>query len=124
MKHFLSAALCAVFLLSFLLLPAQAAGDATTVHAVAVELGVLPDGQSDPSRPVTRGEFSKMLVTASTLKGTVSPAGNASPYKDVPYTHPYASYIKTAVQKGWLSGYLDGAFRPDKTVTFISCVIP
>ena len=117
MKHFLSAALCAVFLLSFLLLPAQAAGDATTVHAVAVELGVLPAGQSDPSRPVTRGEFSKMLVTASTLKGTVSPAGNASPYKDVPYTHPYASYIKTAVQKGWLSGYLDGAFRPDKTVT-------
>ena len=37
--------------------------------------------------------------------------------RDRPYTHWAAGYIKTAVQQGWLTGYLDGSFRPDKTVT-------
>lgn len=117
MKQIFSAALCVALLFSLLLFPAQAAGDAATVRRVAAEMGIAPAGQADLNLPVSRGEFAKLLVTASTLKGTVSPAGNASPYKDVPFTHAYASYIKTTVQKGWLSGYLDGAFRPEEPVT-------
>ena len=30
---------------------------------------------------------------------------------------PYAVYIRTAVQNGWMTGYSDGSFRPDNTVT-------
>ena len=30
---------------------------------------------------------------------------------------PYAVHIRTAVQNGWMTGYSDGSFRPDNTVT-------
>ena len=102
MKQFLSAAMCAAVLVSLLLLPARAAGAPDIALKAAAEMGVLPQGQTRLDLPVKRGEFAKMLVAASPLKGTVSPAGNASPYRDVTFTHVYASYIKTAVQKGWL----------------------
>ncbi len=29
----------------------------------------------------------------------------------------YAPYVRIAVQQSWLSGYLDGSFRPDNAVT-------
>ena len=29
----------------------------------------------------------------------------------------YAPHIHIAVQQGWMSGYTDGPFRPDQTVT-------
>ncbi len=116
MKRILSAALCAVTLFSLLLTPVRAAGEPSAAYRVAAELGVVRVGQNEPGRSISRGEFAKMLVAASPLKGTVSPTGNASPYRDVPYTHPYASYIKTAVSKGWMSGHLDGTFRPDRAV--------
>lgn len=66
---------------------------------------------------VTRAEYAKMLVCASASKDSVAGASNSSPFKDVPYTHWAAGYIKTAVQQGWLSGYLDGSYKPNKTVT-------
>lgn len=116
MKHIIATALSMVMLVTFLLLPAQAAFDQKTTYRVATELGVIPANQSDLHRPATRGEFARMLVSASTLKGLVAPSGNASPYKDVPYTRTDANFIKTAVQKGWMTGYLDGSFRPDKPV--------
>lgn len=117
MKRIFSAVFCAAILLSLMLAPAQAAGEQETARKVAIELGIIPAEQTDLSRRVTRGEFSKMLVKASVLKGMVSPVGNSSPYKDVPHTDPNASYIKTAVQKKWVSGYLDGSFRPNIPVS-------
>ena len=74
-------------------------------------------GNMNLDRTVTRAEYAKMLVCASTYKDQVSGASNSSPFKDVPYTHWAAGYIKTAVQQGWLSGYLDGSYKPNKTVT-------
>lgn len=71
---------------------------------------------------VTRAEYAKMLVCASTSKDSVAGASNSSPFKDVPYTHWAAGYIKTAVQQGWLSGYLDGSYKPNKTVTLEEAV--
>lgn len=76
-----------------------------------------PNGDMNLDKTVTRAEYAKMLVAASTYQDKVAGASNSSPFKDVPYTHWAAGYIKTAVQQGWLTGYLDGSFRPDKTVT-------
>ncbi|MCB6365706.1 S-layer homology domain-containing protein [Intestinibacillus massiliensis] len=119
MKKLLCAVLCTATLLSAL--PVQAAsGDQTTIEQVVGALGIITgdeNGNLNLSAGVTRAEFAKMLVCASTLKDTVSPAGNASPFRDVPYTHWAASYIKTAVGQGWLTGYLDGSYRPDNNVT-------
>lgn len=75
------------------------------------------NGNMNLGNTVTRAEYAKMLVAASSYKDKVAGASNSSPFKDVPYTHWAAGYIKTAVQQGWLSGYLDGSYKPDNTVT-------
>ena len=121
MKRLISLALSATLVLSALPLSARAAtGDQTTVQQVVGALGIITGDASGNLRltaPVTRAEFAKMLVSASSYKDTVSAAGNASPFKDVPYTHWASSYIKTAVNQGWLTGYLDGSYRPENPVT-------
>ena len=120
-------------LLAFLLLlglfPAALASDATvsesTVIQVVGALGILTGDETGDLRlddPVTRAEFAKMLVAASTYKDKVSAVANASPFQDVPYTHWAASYIKTAVQAGYLTGYLDGTYRPDQNITLEEAV--
>jgi hypothetical protein len=66
---------------------------------------------------VKRSEFAKMMVQASSFKDSVGGGSNTSIFSDVPYDHWAAEYIKTAVNAGWFSGYLDGTFRPDKNIT-------
>lgn len=114
-------ALCLIMLLSCLPLSTQAAsGDETTIKQVVGALGIITgdqQGNLNLSSSVSRAEFAKMMVCASNLKSSISPSGNASPFKDVPYTHWAASYIKTAVNQGWLTGYLDGTYRPGNPLT-------
>lgn len=121
MKKLLSLALCAALFLGALPAPAQAAaGSQTTIEQVIGALGIITgdaSGNLNLRAGVTRAEFAKMLVCASKLKDSVAATGNASPFRDVPYTHWASNYIKTAVTQGWLTGYLDGTYRPDNPVT-------
>ncbi|MGI6031239.1 MAG: S-layer homology domain-containing protein [Eubacteriales bacterium] len=100
----------------------------TTQDAVIQVVGALEimtgdeNGELHLSNAVTRAEFAKMLVCASVYKDSVSPVANTSPFRDVPYTHWAASYIKTAVEQGWVTGYLDGTYRPDNTITLEEAV--
>lgn len=103
-------------------MPAGAAAQVSedTVTQVVTAIGIMNgDGSGDLnlSANVTRAEFAKMLVSASSLKDSTAAVSNVSPFKDVPYTHWAASYVKTVVQQGWMSGYLDGTYRPDQTIT-------
>ena len=123
MKKFVSfllaAALCAGFAL-----PAHAANEATAAEVLAV-LGIMngdENGDMNLSSPVTRAEFAKMLVCASQYKDSAAGASNSSPFRDVPYTHWAAGYIKVAVQQGWVTGYLDGTYRPENTITLEEAV--
>ena len=121
MKKLLSLALSAALLLSSA--PAAfAASEASdsVIQEVVQSIGIMVgDGQGNMNldRTVTRAEYAKMLVAASSYKDKVSGASNSSPFTDVPYTSWAAGYIKTAVQQGWLTGYLNGTFRPNNTVT-------
>ena len=67
---------------------------------------------------ITRAEFSKMAVNISTSKDNVSLALKVSPFYDVKNTHWASSYIKTAVDAGLFSGYLDGSFKPNNNITY------
>ena len=71
---------------------------------------------------VTRAEFVKMLVCASTYKDKVPQVSYYSPYSDVPYTHWSAGYVQLAVQQGWVNGYTDGTFRPNNTIVLEEAV--
>ncbi len=67
---------------------------------------------------VSRAEFAKIAVTSSKSKNTVAAGANVSPFKDVPYTHWSAPYVRAAASAGIVSGYIDATFRPDNTVSY------
>lgn len=66
---------------------------------------------------VTRAEFARMLVYASSHRSTVSQAGSTSVFADVEKNNEYASYIRIAASEGWMNGYLGGNFKPDQYIT-------
>ena len=121
MKKMLSLLLAAVLLAGSL--PAALAADSVSesvVEQVIRSTGIMvgdTSGNMHLDQSVTRAEYAKMLGAASSYKDKVAGTSNVSPFKDVPYTHWAAGYVKTAVQQGWLTGYLDGSYKPDQTVT-------
>lgn len=99
---------------SLLVSPASAVSGDSAVQMVQA-LGIL-DGTNLES-PVTRAEFSKMLVAASSYKDSVSSEGSGySLFRDVKSSYWASEYIRCAVSEGWMTGYTDGTFRPDETV--------
>ena len=121
MKKLLSLLLSAALLIGSVPAAFAASDTSDSVIEQVVKAAEIMVGDSSGNlnlgSTVTRAEYAKMLVCASTSKDSVAGASNSSPFKDVPYTHWAAGYIKTAVQQGWLSGYLDGSYKPNKTVT-------
>lgn len=88
-------------------------------------LGIMNTDQGDVnpgSGEVDRGAFAQMLVNMSDMKGKVSSECNVSLFNDVSKKYWAAGYIQAAVSQGWLSGYLDGSFKPDRGVTLQEAV--
>ena len=121
MKKILSLLLAAVLLAGSLPMAfAASVVSESVVEQVIRSTGIMvgdTSGNMNLDKTVTRAEYAKMLVAASSYKDKVAGTSNVSPFKDVPYKHWAAGYIKTAVQQGWLTGYLDGSYRPNQTVT-------
>ena len=92
---------------------------ATSAQQIVQALGIITGDESgnlNLSNYVTRAEFAKMMIAASTYKDTISSNAKSSPFKDVKYTHWAASYVQAAVTAGWLTGYTDGTYKPDNNV--------
>lgn len=70
---------------------------------------------------VTRADFAKMLVKASSYRENL-PTSNVSVYADVPATDPNAVHIRIAAREGWMSGYLGGKFKPEDPVLYKDAV--
>ena len=70
---------------------------------------------------VTRADFAKMLVKASSYRENL-PTSNVSVYADVPATDPNAVYIRIAAREGWMSGDLGGKFKPEDPVLYKDAV--
>lgn len=71
-----------------------------------------PDGTFKPNAPITRAEFVTMAMNfANAGKGT------ACSFPDVPQNMWYYGAIAGATQNGWISGYPDGTFGPDRYIT-------
>lgn len=121
MKKQWSALFLAVCLLgSCLVIPAGAVSETSAQQTVRA-LGILvgdEKGNLDLDQNVTRAQLTKMLVAASKYKDSVSADGAGySLFTDVKSGHWASEYIRIAVQEGWVVGYTDGSFRPDRTVT-------
>lgn len=71
------------------------------------------DGTFRPQQPVTRAEFTKMLVLALGLK----PGGGSTAFTDVAPTAWYAPYVAAAVRAGIVDGTSATTFAPDAGLT-------
>lgn len=69
------------------------------------------DGSFRPDAPVTRAEFAAIASRFEKLT-----QGSAS-FTDVPGTHWAVRYINFAATRGWVTGYEDGIFKPEHSIT-------
>ena len=76
---------------------------------------------SDYTGQVTRGDFARMLVNASSYRENL-PSSSVSVFADVPGTHPDAVYIRIAASQGWMTGFLGGLFKPEEYITYKDAV--
>ncbi|EES74922.1 hypothetical protein POTG_00153 [Paenibacillus sp. oral taxon 786 str. D14] len=93
-------------------------------HWAADEVGMLASktviqGTSDtefsPNAPITRTQFTAMLVRALGLTGQQpNPSGG---FTDVNPGAWYASAVSTAVEHGLIEGFAGGEFRPNEQIT-------
>lgn len=77
-------------------------------------IGGYPDGEFKGHRKVNRAEASKFLLLARFE--VVEETGEDVRFSDVIRGQWYVKYIKTAAEKGIISGHPDGTFRPANTV--------
>ena len=77
-------------------------------------LGIIggSNGKFRPNDPITRAEF---VAIAMRFAGTVR--GAKASFSDVSRDAWYYESIANAVEYGWIGGYTDGTFRPNKPIT-------
>lgn len=72
-----------------------------------------PDGKFHPDDPVSRAALAVMITRARGLP----PNAAAATFKDLAPGHWAAGAIGAVKDAGYLRGYPDGSFRPDRSVT-------
>lgn len=68
---------------------------------------------------VKRSEFASMIVRAKGLEASAKALATVpTGFKDVPTNHWANGYIAVAKQQGFVNGYTDGTFRPDRQISY------
>ena len=119
-KHRIAALLLALCLTVPLSAVPAGAADGSAALGTVQALGIITGdsaGNLNLSAPVTRAEFVTMMTAASPYKDTVGTGSGVSLFKDVKSDHWAGEYVRLAVEQGWMSGYVDGTFRPDSQIT-------
>ena len=113
-KRIISTALALCLTLSLLCTGTGAAGSGVKRETVQA-LGIVSGSDSLTSQ-VTRAQFAQMLVSASAFKDSAEGYGS-SLFKDLKGNHWASGYVRIAIEQGWMTGYVDGAFRPEQAIT-------
>lgn len=75
----------------------------------------FPDGTFGPGRPITREQLAVMLVNMRQLS-PYTPA--TAKFSDVPSSRWSYKYVEAAAQAGFINGYPDGTFKPERNVSY------
>ncbi|MCZ8513243.1 Ig-like domain-containing protein [Paenibacillus filicis] len=75
----------------------------------------LAEGEYGPDAPVTRAQFTAIVIRALGLSENTASASKE--YKDVQPKDWFAGAVTRANTYGLVNGYEDGTFRPEKTIT-------
>lgn len=92
---------------------------ATAVETLRL-MGVLDgygDGTFRPDTVLNRAQFCKMAVYAMDGSSELGRYSTVTIFPDVKPSHWASSYINMAAKKGVISGFADGKFKPEQTVT-------
>lgn len=112
--------LCITILIAMGAFPAQTQVTAASRASEVIKaIGVLETDKGSTALGtdvITRSMFSQMLVNLSALKNNVSSESSITLFKDVKKSYWAAGYIQTAVSQGWMTGYLDGTFKPTQGI--------
>lgn len=85
------------------------------------ERGVIAgyaDQTFQPNKPVSRAEFAVILAKSQGLPNKSGLAkGQATGFTDLPATHWASPAILAIVKQGWMSGYPNHRFEPNRTIT-------
>ena len=94
-----------------------ARGDWYNTYVATLEnAGVIVDtrtnGKFRPNDAITRAELASMIAQFAGLE-----SASAAKFNDVGSRYWAAEEIAIAAKMGWINGYPDGSFRPDRNVT-------
>ncbi|WP_310425209.1 S-layer homology domain-containing protein [Chamaesiphon sp. VAR_48_metabat_135_sub] len=78
-----------------------------------------PDGTFKPDQPVTRAEFAALLNKAFELQ----PIRESRAFRDVPANYWAAAVIDKAYRSGFLAGYPNQTFGPDRNIIRIESLV-
>ncbi len=84
------------------------------------ELGIVQgysDGYFRPDEPVTRSQIAIMVVRGLGHLGVTCPSEHTASFSDVPPGHPDYAYIQCLKDLNISSGYSDGTYRPDESIS-------
>ena len=70
------------------------------------------DGTFKPTQTITRAEFAAIATRFDKVSDT-----GMNAFTDVPYSHWSMEFVNTAADKGWVTGFPGGLFKPDDVVT-------
>ena len=129
-KRILTCLMAVSLLVSLLAVPVGAASvtkfsdvsDSYTATAIETLrlMGVLDgygDGTFRPDTVLNRAQFCKMAVYAMDGSGELGRYSTVTIFPDVKPSHWASAYINMASKKGIISGFADGKFKPNQTVT-------
>lgn len=86
------------------------------LYEEGIASGDADTGKFFPERTINRAEFTKLVLLASGVENP--PACTTAPFPDVPKNAWFASYICAAKDRGIISGFPDGTFKPGIDVNF------
>ena len=87
---------------------------ADAVNTLA-SLGVIKgigNNQFAPNRTITRAEFTVIAMRFANVSATVT-----NPFTDISENDWFYSAVTSATSYGWITGYSNGTFRPNATIT-------
>ena len=93
--------------------------DAVNDMASRMVVNGTGEGTFSPDKSVTRAELAAIMVRALGL----SDKGGTAPFKDVRESDWFAGAVAKAHEYGLISGYEDGTFRPNETITRQEAVV-
>lgn len=75
-----------------------------------------PGGAFLPSKPISRAEFAAVAARFSRLEGKMAGINEAESKFPDTKGHWAEAAIDASTEEGWIRGYGDGNFRPDRTI--------